>query len=374
MKIAFLSSLDLNLYLFRIDIMEKLLEKGHKVYAIIPEGNYSNLIRERGVEVIDYNLSRSSLNPLSAISSILELKSILKSLDLDLLHTFTVKPNIFGTVAGVMAGVPRIYNLVEGLGSFYVDDSFKSRAVKKVIESLYKVSFRFADRVVFVNSDDPKYLVENGILPKNKVKIIRSVGIDTDEYQNSSVSDKEKVALRKDLGLSPDDRVVIMIGRAILHKGTVDFYRAARLLKEKGYKFLFAGGVDEGNKFAMSREFMESGDVIWLDWRDDIKELISISDIVALPSYREGVPRTLLEACSMGKPIVTTDSVGCRESVDDGENGYLIPIKAPEILAQKIDEILSDNQLYEKMSQKSREKAINEFDIKHIVEQYMEIY
>jgi len=373
-KIAFLSSLDLNLYLFRLDIMRELQKRGDKVYAIIPKGKYFDLIAQEGIETIDYNLSRGSLNPFDALSSIGELKNILEPLDLDLLHTFTVKPNIFGTFAGKMAKVPKIYNLVEGLGSFYVDNSLKSRVVRFVIELLYKQSFKFADMVVFVNSDDPKYLIKNRIISESKVKIIKSVGIDTEEYRDDVISDEVKNRLRDELAISQDEKVVIMIARAILHKGTIDFYKSAEILKDRGYRFLFVGGLDSGNKFGMSREFMEGGNVQWLDWRDDIKELISISHLVVLPSYREGVPRTLLEACSMGRPIVATDVVGCRETVDDGENGYLVPIESPDILASKIENILEDEELYKSMAQKSREKAVKEFDIRNIVKQYMEIY
>lgn len=374
MRIAFLSSLDLNLYLFRLDVMRELQKRGDKVYAIIPKGKYFDLIAEEGIETIDYNLSRGSLNPLDALGSIWELKNRLQSLNLDLLHTFTVKPNIFGTFAGKMAGVPRIYNLVEGLGSFYVDNSLKSRVVRSLIEALYKQSFKFAERVVFVNGDDPKYLIENKILEESKAKIIKSVGIDTDEYRDDSISDEVKIRLRSELNLSQNDKVVIMVARAILHKGTIDFYKSAEILKDRGYKFLFVGGLDSGNRFGMSEEFMKSGNVQWLDWRDDVKELLSISHIVVLPSYREGVPRTLLEACSMGKPIVATDVVGCRETVDNGENGYLVPIESPEILSSKIENILEDREIYLSMAKKSREKALKEFDIRYIVEQYMEIY
>ena len=364
----------MNLYLFRLDIMITLEKNGHTIIAIIPEGKYSKLIRKYNIEVIDYNLLRGSLNPIEAIKSIFELKNILKSLDLDLLHTFTVKPNIFGTLAGKMARVPNILNLVEGLGSFYVDNSLKSKIVRKVIEVSYKNSFKFADKVVFVNKDDPQYLVTHNILQKKKVKIIKSVGIDTEEYKLDSVSEEKKKNLRQEIGISKDSKIVVMIGRAILHKGTVDFYQSAEILKDKNIEFLFVGGLDDGNKFGMTQKFMESGNVRWLNWREDIKELIAISDLVVLPSYREGVPRTLLEACSMSKPIIATNTVGCRETVDDGVNGYLIPIEAPKVLAEKIGIVLSDLELQEKMSRASRKKAEKEFDIKHIVKQYIELY
>jgi N,N'-diacetylbacillosaminyl-diphospho-undecaprenol alpha-1,3-N-acetylgalactosaminyltransferase len=374
LKIGFLSSLDLNLYLFRLDIMKKLLSEGHEIYAIVPKGEHFDKIGEIGVKMIDYSLSRGSLSPISATSSIFELKDILKSIQLDLLHTFTVKPNIFGTIAGKMAGVPKIYNLVEGLGSFYIDNSFKSKLVRKIIETSYKFAFKFADKVVFVNGDDPKYLVSKNILPQDKVHIIKSVGVDTNFYSSHSVSDEVQSNLQKELGITENQKVIIMIARAILHKGTLDYYKSAEILKAKNYKFLFVGGLDDGNKFGMSREFMKNGSVQWIGFRNDIRELISISDLVVLPSYREGVPRTLLEASSMGKPIVGTDVVGVRETIDDGINGYLIPIESPKLLAEKIETILENDELLQKMSVASREKAVSEFEITKIVQQYLKLY
>ncbi|EJF07503.1 glycosyltransferase [Thiovulum sp. ES] len=373
MKIGFLSSLDLNLYLFRLDIMKRLLRDGHEVIAIVPHGDHFDKIGEIGVKMVDYSLSRGSLSPISATSSILELSKILKSLNLDLLHTFTVKPNIFGTFAGKIAGVPKIVNLVEGLGSFYIDNSLKSKIVRKIIETSYKISFRFAQKVIFVNSDDPEYLESKGIIPKEKIHIIKSVGVDTDFYQMKNVSDEVQRNLRENLGIT-NQKVIIMIARAILHKGTLDFYKSAEILKEQNYKFLFVGGLDEGNKFGMSRDFMNSGNVNWLDFRNDIRELIAISDLVVLPSYREGVPRTLLEASSMGKPIIGTDVVGVREAVDNGENGFLIPIESPKILSEKISQILENENLQKEMSDKSRQKAVSEFEIQNIVEKYIKFY
>jgi N,N'-diacetylbacillosaminyl-diphospho-undecaprenol alpha-1,3-N-acetylgalactosaminyltransferase len=373
LRIGFLSSLDLNLYLFRLDIMKRLLREGHEVIGIVPYGDHFDKIGEIGVKMVDYSLSRGSLSPISATSSILELSKILKSLNLDVLHTFTVKPNIFGTFAGKMAGVPKIVNLVEGLGSFYIDNSLKSKIVRRIIETSYKISFRFAKKVIFVNSDDPKYLESKGIIPKEKIHIIKSVGVDTDFYQMENVPDEVQKNLRKSLGIK-DQKVIIMIARAILHKGTLDFYKSAEILKDKNYKFLFVGGLDEGNKFGMSQDFMNSGNVNWLNFRNDIRELIAISDLVVLPSYREGVPRTLLEASAMGKPIIGTNVVGVREAVDNGENGFLIPIESPEILSEKISQILENRNLHKDMSERSRQKAVSEFDIKNIVQKYIDFY
>jgi len=375
MRVAFLSSLDLNLYLFRLDIMKALQKEGHQVIAIVPKGDYFEKIKNEGIETIEYNLNRGSLSPFSAISSIIELSKLLKSLNLDLLHTFTVKPNIYGTFAGKVAGVPKILNLVEGMGSFYVDNSFKSKIVRTLIESLYRVVFKFSDQTVFVNSDDPEYLIGKNIIDRERVKVIRSVGIDTEEYSPDSISEETKDRYREELKIGKDEPVITMIGRAILHKGTEDFYKSAELLKDKNYRFLFIGDIDEGNRFSMSREFMNSqSNVSWLGFRSDIKELIAVSDIIVLPSYREGVPRTLLEAGAMGKPIIATDVIGCRETVVDGSNGYLVPLNSPKDISDKINFILENSDVYNQFSEYSRINTVKEFKLTDIVRKYIENY
>lgn len=375
MRFAFLSSLDLNLYLFRLDIMKALQREGHKVIAIVPRGDYFQKLIDEGVETVEYSLNRGSLSPLSAVSSIFELSKLLKSLNLDLLHTFTVKPNIYGTFAGKLAKVPKILNLVEGMGSFYVDNSLKSRAVRKVIESLYRAVFKLSNQTVFVNSDDPEYLISKGIISREKVKVIRSVGIDIDEYSPDSISEETKQKYREELNISENQPVITMIGRAILHKGTEDFYKSAEILEEKSYKFLFIGDIDKGNRFSMSEKFMSSRkNVDWLGFRSDIKELIAISDIIVLPSYREGVPRTLLEAGAMGKPIIATDVVGCREVVEDGINGYLVPLNSPKVISDKIEFLFSSRELYNRFATDSRKIVEKEFNLTYIVNKYMENY
>jgi N,N'-diacetylbacillosaminyl-diphospho-undecaprenol alpha-1,3-N-acetylgalactosaminyltransferase len=375
MRFAFLSSLDLNLYLFRLDIMKALQREGHEVIAIVPRGDYFQKLQDNGIETVEYSLNRGSLSPLSAISSIRELSKLLKSLNLDLLHTFTVKPNIFGTVAGKMAGVPKIVNLVEGMGSFYVDNSLKSRVVRTIIEGLYKQVFKLSNQTVFVNSDDPEYLIGKGIIPREKVKVISSVGIDIEEYSPDSVSEEVKAELKEKLNISKDQPVITMIGRAILHKGTKDFYKSAEMLSGEGYRFLFVGDIDRGNRFSMTEEFMNSvSDVSWLGFRSDIKELLAISDIVVLPSYREGVPRTLLEAGAMGKPMIATDVIGCREVVQNGVNGYLVPLNSPKDISDKIKFLLSSRELYNRISTESRKDTVNRFNLTSIVDKYMENY
>jgi len=354
--------------------MEKLVLEGHEVYAICPKGDKFELFESHDIQAIEYNIQRSSLNPLKEMKAIYNIYKAINPLNLDVLHTFTAKPNIYGTIAAKCAKVPTIINLVEGLGSFYIEDSFKNRVVRTLIEKLYKLVFKFSDQVVFVNSDDPKYLQEKKVIRANKTTIIKSVGIDTNEFNPGSIKKEEVDALKSDLGVE-DKIIVLMVARAIWHKGVREFYEAATLLsKNKSVQFILLGDIDEGNPSSADKAYLGGGDVLWLGHRDDVLLLTAMSDIYVLPSYREGVPRTLLEAASMEKPIVTTDTVGCREVVSEGENGYLVPVKDSVMLAEKMAYLAKQPDKRKIMGENGRIRAIKKFDIERVVEQYMELY
>ena len=376
MKIfAFLSHLDLNLYFFRAPIMQELLNKGYRVYAICPKGDKNQALKEIGCEVVNYEIDRKSLNPLSEKKSIENIYKAIKDLNIDILHTFTAKPNIYGTFAAKQAGIPVVLNLVEGLGSFYVKDSMKNIVVRNIMERLYKKAFKLSDGCVFVNTSDSEYMLKKRLIKKEKVKIIKSVGVDTEKFSMQNYSEKKLLKIKKNLK-TENKVVVLMVARAIWDKGIKEYYDAADILKLKyeNVAFLLAGGTDEGNHSCANEEFLKNGHVKWLGQRGDIADITAVSDIYVLPSYREGLPATLMEASSMAKPIVTTDTFGCKDVVDDGVNGFLVPVRDAKTLAKKIEILIQNENLRINMGQKALEKAQNEFDVRKVVKQYMEYY
>lgn len=374
-RFGFLSHLDLNLYLFRTSIIKELLKQGHKIYAICPSGDKNQALRDIGCTVINYKINRQGLNPFNEKIAIENIYQAIKDLNIDILHTFTAKPNIYGTFAGRKANIPVILNLVEGLGSFYTKNNFKNIVIRYIMERLYKKAFKMSNGCIFVNSDDPKYMIEKNIIKKNKVKIIKSVGVDKDKFNIDNFTSEELNIIKIKNNLK-DKIIVLMVARAIWDKGVKEYYESASLLKEKfsNVEFILVGNTDEGNHTCASIEFLENGNVKWLGHRDDIVELTAISDIYVLPSYREGVPATLMEATSMSKPIVTTNTVGCREVVDDGKNGFLVPIRDSKSLAEKIETLIVNKQLREEFGKNGREKVAKEFDVNVVAKQYMKYY
>lgn len=355
--------------------MKELMRQGHKIYAICPKGDKNQALKESGFEVINYEIDRKGLNPFREKKSIDNIYEAIKDLKLDVLHTFTAKPNIYGTLAGKRAGVPIILNLVEGLGSFYVKNNIKNILIRTLMERLYKKAFKISKGCVFVNSDDPAYMIRKNIIKKDKVKIIKSVGVDTAKF-DMKLFDEDKIkAIKEQLGIK-DKIIVLMVARAIWDKGVREYYEACDILKEinPDIEFLFVGGTDDGNHSCASEIFLKNGNVIWLGHRDDIVELTSCCDIYVLPSYREGFPATLMEAASMAKPIVTTNTFGCRDVVDDNISGFLVSVGDVVDLAKKINILAEDKDLRYQMGQAGREKAINEFDVTKIIKQYMEYY
>ncbi len=361
MKIAFLSHLDLNLYLFRLPVMKELVKKRYEVYAVCPRGEVFDKFEKFGIKAFEYKIDRKSLNIFKEIKTIRNIKRAVSQIKPDILHTFMHKPNIYGN----LTKHPNRINTVTGLGSFFIYKDIRSKAVKYAIEQMYKITTKATKKIVFQNSDDLKFFVDKDIVDKDKAILIKSSGIDTDVFKPMP---KDKELLRQ---LNFDSKpVVLMIARVIKDKGVQEFIDAADILKDKA-NFVYVGDMDKGNKNAFMPDWKN---VKYLGFRNDIKELISVCDIFVLPSYREGVPRTLLESGAMGKAIVTTDAVGCREVVDDDVNGFLVPVKNSIALADKIETLIDNKQLREKFGISIREKIVKEFDVKVVVEQYLKLY
>jgi len=362
MKIAFLSHLDLNLYLFRLPIMEELVKRDYEVFAVCPKGDYFNKFKEFSIKAIDYEIERDSLNPFKELKTIRNIKNAINKIKPDILHTFMHKPNIYGNLTGHKKRI----NTITGLGSFFVYNDARSKVVRKIIEFLYKITTKGTKAIVFQNGDDYKYFIEKNIVSKDKAVVIRSSGIDTGIFKPIP----KPTNLLKKFELNTQKPIVLMIARVIKDKGVLEYIEAAEILKEQG-QFIYVGDIDKGNKNAFLPDWKS---VKWLGFQKNIKEIIALSDIVVLPSYREGVPRTLLEAGSMGKPLVATDVTGCREVVKNNFNGFLVRAKNPIELAKAIEKLITNKQLRELFGKNSREYIKKNFDIKIVVSKYIELY
>jgi len=360
--------------------MKELVKRKCEVFAITPKGKYSSKFLENGIKHISYNIRRGSLNPFLELKTILEIFRILKTLKPSILHTFMAKPNIYGTIASKLARVPIIINAITGLGSFYIENNLKAKLVRGLINIFYKLIFHFSDYIIFLNFDDLKDFYKFGLIKKTKASIIKGEGIDTTQFSPDLIQFETLKQLRKELNL--DNKIIIlMISRLLKHKGVLEYCRVAQVIKSY-YKniveFLIIGDFDKGNPFCIDKDkfnyFIQNNIIKYLGWRENIRELIALCDIFVLPSYREGLPQTLIEAASMGKAIVTTNVAGCKEVVEHGKNGFLIPRKNSEALAEKIEILIKNKKLREKFGKYSRQKAIKEFDKNIVIEKTISLY
>ncbi|NLY03920.1 MAG: glycosyltransferase family 4 protein [Campylobacter sp.] len=364
-RIGFLTHNDMSLYYFRRPIMLELKAKGHEVIAITPKGEHAKRL-EGEFEMVYYELSAGSINPFKVLNDFRNLTKTLKPLNLDLLQTAAHKSNTFGTFAAKKAGIKYVINLVEGLGSFYVEDDIKSKIIRFFLNKLSRRAFKMSDKVIFVNDSDPDFMISQDIISKDKVWRIKSVGVDA-QYFDPKIS--------KSYDFNSDKKVVMMIGRALWHKGIKEFYEAAEILKDrKDVLFVFVGDVYKDNKSSADTEFLIGKNVLWIRWSDKVRQLLKACYIYTLPSYKEGFPRTVLEAMSMEKPCVVSDVVGCNEAVKDGVNGLLCKPRSSTDLAVKIAELLNAPDMAKRMGESARKLVLEYYNQPIINEKYMEVY
>ncbi|PHR84388.1 MAG: glycosyl transferase family 1 [Colwellia sp.] len=362
-SIAISSNTSWYLYNFRKNTIFSLIEQGYKVIAIAPKDEYSTKLSELGCEFIHIDIDQGGTNPVRDIKTFSDFYRIYKMKNIDVVLNFTPKNNIYSTLAAHFNGVKSINNIA-GLGILFINENITS----KIARFLYKISQSKASKLFFQNEEDRALFLEK--------KITTSVA--TDRLPGSGV----------DLGrfiLSPalDDGTVrfLLIARMLYDKGINQYVEAARVLREKyrnKVEFQLLGFLDVDNPSAVSKSDMQAwvdeGIVNYLGISDSVEQDIAKVDCMVLPSYyREGVPKSLLEAGAMGKPIVTTDNIGCRETVDSGINGFLCEPRSSESLIEKLTLIIEMTHSERlSMGEKSRLKIESEFDEKIVINKYLE--
>jgi glycosyltransferase involved in cell wall biosynthesis len=304
------------------------------------------------------------VNPVKDASLTLEFYRLYKKLQLDLILHFTVKPNIYGTLAASRLKIPVINNVC-GLGTVFLQQG----VVSVVAKNLYRVSFRFAQKVFFHNPDDYQLFIKERLLEKERADVVPGSGIDTQQFQPV-----ESDANRSEIF------TFLVISRLIYDKGIVEYVEAAKHLKEEGIsvRFQLLGAKDPVHKRGIPvhliDQWIQSGVVDYLGTTDDVRSVIQQADCVVLPSYREGLPRTLLEAASLRKPIVATDTPGCRHVVEHGVNGLLCKVQDSADLAEKMLAVTRfSSEKIQEMGVKGREMVENKFSQEVVVNKYIQV-
>ena len=354
-----------NLFNFRAGLIGELISLGYEVVAVAPKDEYVSKLELLGCRFVNLEIDNQGTHPARDLILVWRYWNLLRIEKPDLCLFYTVKPNVYGSLVSTLSGVPYINN-VAGLGAVFIGGGW----LKWFVSILYKLAFKNSSKVFFQNKDDLELFLKNKLISRQLTDVLPGSGINLNHFAPINVS----------LGLTLNRPFkFLLIARMLKDKGVVEFVNAAQLLKESGMKaeFSLLGFLGVQNPAAISTEQMrtwtEQGFVKYLGSSDDVREHIAQADCIVLPSYREGTPRSLLEAAAMGKPIVATNVVGCKEVVVDGANGLLCEAKNALDLASKMKEMFffSDGER-KVMGEKGRLKMEQEFDELFVIQKYIE--
>jgi len=369
MKIVLFANTDWYLYNFRRSLALALRDAGHDVLLISPDGPYGEKLADLGLRWQPVPMDRRSLNPLREALLLSHLASLLRREQPDIVHGFTIKCAVYGALAARLAGVAGRVNAVAGMGYVFISDSPKARLLRPVVRALLRLALggRGA-RLVLQNPDDVALFEQAGLVDPAQVRLIAGSGVDCGRF------------LVRPSAPAGRPLRVLLAARLLWDKGLAEYITAARRLRDEGraIQFLLAGDPDPGNPAAVPeatvREWVANGTVEWLGHVDDMPALFASVDMVVLPSYREGLPKGLIEAAACALPLVTTDVPGCRQVVTDGVDGLLVPARDGDALARAIARLQDDPELAARLGQAARAKALAEFDEKIVIERTMAVY
>ncbi len=361
--VAVISNTTWSIINFRKGIILALIKEGYKVIAMGPHDYFSPQVSDMGCKYIPLEkLDQSGTNPLNDLSLISEFRKVFKEEKVDYVLTYTIKPNVYGAFATLGLKTKSIAT-VNGLGYTF----YKKGFFKLIIKLLYSFAFSIVHKVVFQNPDDRQFFLDERMTSKKKTDVVKGSGVDLNKFSH-----------KKSFNPNSEELKIMMSARLVKEKGIVEYFEAAEIVKNKYPKVEFVlYGIASENPSAIPKETVEQmseeGAVDFKGVTLNMNETLEDVDVLVLPSYyREGIPRVLLEGLSKGLPIITCNSVGCKETVEDSKNGYLIPIKSPDSLAKKIIDLIElPVEQREKMGLASRKKAETEFSEKTIIGFYL---
>ncbi len=354
----------------RLPVMLALQENGYEVHATIPTepdalakmvlGDAVAEIQSLGFPIHSVPLKRGSLGIRGELQVIRSLFRIYKQVKPDIIYHATMKPVIYGGLVARLTNQPAIISAITGLGYTFIGSDFKTRTMRKILSIVFRFVLGHSNSIaLFQNDDDRDLFVKHGLVAPEKTLVIKGSGVDVDLFHYTPET--------------PDTPIVVLPSRLLWDKGVGEFVEAARNLRSQDIeaRFVLVGDVDPENPRSISSEQLQAwineGIIEWWGWQQDMSSVFQKAHIVCLPSYREGLPKALIEASAAGRAIATTDVPGCREVVQSGENGLLVPVKSVNSLQEALSTLIENPDLRQMMGKKGREKAEKEFSTKVIV-------
>ncbi len=352
---------------FRDDLIRTVASFGHRATAMSAPASADQIrqIEALGAQFRSYPVQRNGLNPLRDIQTFFALRKAFKELKPDVVLAYTIKPVIWSGIAAYLTNVPKFYALIEGLGYAFQDGGWRRKLIGMLAALLYRISLqKAADKVIFLNQDNKNFFLKEKIIPSEKVALIDGIGLDLDWYAQRPFTESHPIFL--------------CIARLLGEKGLREYAQAAYIVKRRypDATFRILGPTDPSpDRISLDHvhEWQHKGLIEYLGVSDDVRPYLAASHVYVLPSYHEGMPRTVLEAMATGRPILTTNAPGCKETVVQGENGFLVPVKDAEALAERMIWFIENRDQWERMGQASRRMAEERFNVHKINAQILSI-
>ncbi len=340
----------------RGDLIREIRARGRTVAAAVPRKDYLPEVEELGIPIYPFDLGRTGINPIADLRTAIALARLIRRLNPEAVFSYTVKPVVYGSLAAHWAGVPRVYAMITGLGHAFTTESWRTRVLRAISSRLYRSALAHCDRVFFQNPDDLQDFLDRRVLPDtDRVVRINGSGVDVQRFAHQP--------------LPQGDPLFLFVGRLLTEKGIVEFVEAARQVHTQypNARFVVVGPHNPDLPHSIPAEQVEAwkreGIVEFAGGVADVRPWFEQASVFVLPSYREGTPRSVLEAMSVGRPIITTDAPGCRETVLDGENGFLVPARTSAPLAEAMQRFLDDPSLLARMARASRERVEAKYEV-----------
>lgn len=356
--VVVLSSHTKSLFWYRLDMMQEFLRRGCRVYAFAnePEEEWAEQFAAYGIIYRQIMVNRTGMNPLSDRRTVASIQEKLREVKPDCIFTYHVKTIIYGALAAKRLGITEVYPMIAGVGSVFLADSLKKKLIRSGVVALYRLALRKCPAVFFQNEDDEALFRNSRIINYQAVVRLHGSGVNTERFSVSPL---------------PEPPVFLCISRLIRDKGVYEYLEACRKLKARfsQARCLLVGPYDS-NPSALKPEelqpFLEDGSVEYFGEQEDVRPYLAQCSVFVLPSYREGTPKVNLEAMACGRAIITTDAPGCRETVREGENGFLVPVRNVDAVVDKMVWFLEHPESISKMGQAGRALAENIFDVKKV--------
>jgi len=360
-RILVIASFTPSLVIFRGDMLREFLARGHEVICCSPAPDEPTLrqLEDMGVSHLEYRLQRAGMNPLADLATVRDLRRIMAQVRPDHVLAYTIKPVIYGCIAAGRQKVPAIHAMITGLGTTFLATGLKGTLLNTYARLMYRTALKECRTVFFQNSDDRQLFLDGGLVKEHKTVLINGSGVNLVHFPAKPVSMERQEFL--------------LIGRLIEDKGIRDFVAAAHLVKQRHPEALFrVVGMFDDHPRGITRRQMEKWTVEGLltfdGPTDDVRPALAGCTVYCLPSYREGLPRSVLEAMATGRAIITTDAPGCRDTVDEGRNGFLVPVRDPGALAKAMERFIAEPDLARTMGAASRHLAEEKFDVRRVNE------